>query len=336
MAADSSLDSPTLALLIDAGGSKTSAAIGYLEQGGRGRIVARCQAGPGNPRAVGWEAASAAWAEAAQQAIALGGEAAPTGISCVVCGIAGAGRPDLAARMLEWWQARFPQARVIVVPDVALLVAAGSADGAGIALVAGTGSIAWGISPRGEVARAGGWGFQLGDEGGGAWIGLQALKAIVQHADGRGPATCLTEVILRQLACKTVGELPDWLRQVGNIPRQLAALAPSVLEVAREGDAVAAGILEAAAQKLADLVRCVARRLDWDNCPLPIAVGGGVLVHFDEVRTRVAALLRQDGIEAALTVVNEPLEGALRVTECRLLAGEWEHWTFASVGDDKS
>ena len=66
---------------------------------------------------------------------------------------------------------------------------AGVGDEPGVVLIAGTGSIAYGVNHDGFAARAGGWGYVLGDEGSGYWIGRQALAAVVREADGRGPKT---------------------------------------------------------------------------------------------------------------------------------------------------
>ena len=71
----------------------------------------------------------------------------------------------------------------------------GEAD-AGVVLVSGTGSIAYGVNRHGVAARAGGWGSSLGDEGSGYWIGRRALAAVVRDADGRGPRTALTPMVL--------------------------------------------------------------------------------------------------------------------------------------------
>ena len=56
-------------------------------------------------------------------------------------------------------------------------------------VIAGTGSIAYGRNDRNQAARAGGWGYMLGDEGSGYWIGRAALRAVLRESDRRGPAT---------------------------------------------------------------------------------------------------------------------------------------------------
>ena len=91
------------------------------------------------------------------------------------------------------------KAQVIVVNDALVALVAGAGDAEGVVVVAGTGSIAYGRDASGRAARAGGWGYLLGDEGGGFWIGRAALMAVVRQFDGRGPVTLLTPMILEHL-----------------------------------------------------------------------------------------------------------------------------------------
>ena len=62
-----------------------------------------------------------------------------------------------------------------IVHDTQLILAAADVQD-GIALISGTGSVAWGRTPDGRTARAGGWGYLLGDEGSGYWVGRQAVR----------------------------------------------------------------------------------------------------------------------------------------------------------------
>ena len=92
-----------------------------------------------------------------------------------------------------------------------IALVAGVGDEPGVVIVAGTGSIAYGRNARGEAARAGGWGYVLGDEGSGYWIGRLALRAVVRQADGRGAATALTP---RMLAHFGVSRPQDLIHEV--------------------------------------------------------------------------------------------------------------------------
>ncbi|HWF08387.1 MAG TPA: BadF/BadG/BcrA/BcrD ATPase family protein [Bryobacteraceae bacterium] len=163
------------------------------------------------------------------------------------------------------------------VTDDARIALAGATNGApGIVVIAGTGSIAFGENARGETARAGGWGYIFGDEGGAFDIVRQALRAIVREHEGWGGRTALTPALLEAGAAEDANELlhafytPDWPR-----PR-VASLAPVVNRIAEEGDPIASGILENAARELALLASAVRRQL-WSEEELTrVAWVGGV------------------------------------------------------------
>ena len=70
------------------------------------------------------------------------------------------------------------KARVVVVNDALVALEAAIPGGPGVVIISGTGSIAYGRNAAGEAARAGGWGYVLGDEGSGYWIGRAALRAV--------------------------------------------------------------------------------------------------------------------------------------------------------------
>jgi N-acetylglucosamine kinase-like BadF-type ATPase len=76
--------------------------------------------------------------------------------------------------------------KVSVANDATLLFAAGTPDGWGLAVIAGTGSIAFTLDAHGRDARAGGWGYLLGDEGSAFRVGLLGLRAACRAADGVG------------------------------------------------------------------------------------------------------------------------------------------------------
>src|SRR5207253_2086911 len=114
-------------------------------------------------------------------------------------GLAGAGRPEDQAVIADWAARIDLAAHVEVTGDAPLLLAAGTPDGWGAALIAGTGSMALVRDRAGRTARAGGWGHLLGDEGSGYALVVSALQACARAADGRGPATALVERFLMRL-----------------------------------------------------------------------------------------------------------------------------------------
>lgn len=143
--------------------------------------------------------------------------------------------------------------------------------GEGILLYAGTGSVAYHVTAAGAVVRAGGYGFKLGDEGGGYDIGRSALRQITAALDGgEAPGGRLAA----EVATLTGGLDWDSLRAYAYADAGAAAiarLAPAVGRAADAGDPLAHGILQDAARALAEL----ARRLQARTGPLPVTATGG-------------------------------------------------------------
>jgi glucosamine kinase len=148
-----------------------------------------------------------------------------------------------------------PDARVLVLESDALAaLAAGTLGSGGIGLIAGTGTVAVARGRRGGPVRRGGWGWLLGDEGGGFWIGLEALRAAARHVDGTGPPTRLAETLPAALRQSDMHGVSELLSGQGLDRAAVAALTRDVDAIADDGDAVAIAILEAAAHHLAALV----------------------------------------------------------------------------------
>ncbi len=169
---------------IDAGGTKTVC----LLADDRGQIVAEARAGGANLQSAGELEVEKVLHGIMDQA--LGDRDVRPDAICL--GIAGVDRPSDAAAVRGIMHRIGFKSRVLVVNDALIALVAGAGDDPGVVIVAGTGSIAYGRDASGRAARAGGWGYLLGDEGGGFWIGRAALAAVVRQFDGRGPATLLT------------------------------------------------------------------------------------------------------------------------------------------------
>jgi len=178
-------DRPTAVFLgADAGGSHSTVVIGT-----RSEVLGRAD-GPGAAmRPSGAAKSAAVLAETARRAAAQAGLDLP--VERAVVGAAGAGRSqeqaELEAALVEAGVAR--HVRVLADGEVALAAAFGT--GPGILVNAGTGSIAYARDPSGELHRAGGYGWQLGDEGGGYWLGRRALDVAARSRDGRGAGSTL-------------------------------------------------------------------------------------------------------------------------------------------------
>jgi N-acetylglucosamine kinase-like BadF-type ATPase len=190
-------------------------------------------------------------------------------------------------------------------------------------VIAGTGSIAYGRDNAGRGARAGGWGYVLGDEGSGYWLGRLALRAVLRAADGRGEATALTE---RLLAFYGVAKPRDLVREIyegGTRPSAIAALAREVGAAADEGDGIAGHLVTVAAQELAAAAASVARRLSTER--EPVVLSGGTLLGMDRLRQQVTEELairlpqapvrplQTDPAHGAVHLARAALTGTLRV-----------------------
>lgn len=205
----------------------------------------------------------------------------------VLCvGVAGAGRePDRQAL----WQAlvsRDIADEVVVHADAAIALDDAFGDGAGILLIAGTGSVAFGRSPTGATARCGGWGPVCGDEGSGAWIGRRALSIVTASSDEREPSTALVGAVLTAAQVNDVHGLVGWAGVA--TPADLATLAPVVASVADAGDLRANSLLSMASEELVLHVRTLARQLFGDErASIPVAFAGGLLSPGAPLRKRV-------------------------------------------------
>ena len=161
----------------------------------------------------------------------------------ICLGIAGVDRASDEAVVRSIMRRIGYKARILVVNDALIALQAGVGDAAGIVIVSGTGSIAYGRNDQGEAARAGGWGYVLGDEGSGYWIGRLALRAVVRHADGRGRVTSLTPRLLAHFGVERANRAHPQGVSRGAEPEVDRGVAKYGQHARDEGDMVATGIL---------------------------------------------------------------------------------------------
>jgi len=231
----------------------------------------------------------------------------------VLCvGVAGVGREAERDALWQALSSRDVAEDVVVHADAMVALDDAFGDGAGILLIAGTGSVAFGRGPSGAFARCGGWGPTFGDEGGGAWIGRRALSVVAASSDGREPATALTGAVLTAAEVSSVDALVAWAAEAS--PARLAALAPAVLQTAEAGDLRANAVLSLAVEELVLHVRALARQLFADErAAIPVAVAGGLLERGSALRRRLDHRLRTAVPGAQLRVEPVvPVRGAVR------------------------
>jgi len=291
---------------IDAGGTKTVC----LLADGNGTIIAQSRGGGANLQAVG-ELEVEKVLHQVMDAVLSDTDVHPAAI-CL--GIAGVDRPDDSQVVRGIMRRIGFKTPTVVVNDALVALAAGAGDSPGVVVIAGTGSIAYGRNAGGRAARAGGWGYLLGDEGGGFWIGRAALSAVVRQFDGRGPATRLTDLVLAQMQLSDPTELVHQVYYRDVQRHSIAAIASLVQQAAAEGDAVASEILSRAGTELASAASSVITRLGMRGEAFPIVLSGGIFRGVpwlvDTVTTRLVETAPRS--EARLLDV-EPAVGAVRL-----------------------
>lgn len=289
---------------IDAGGTKT---VAFLADD-HGQIIAEGRGGGANLQTSG-ELEVEKVLHAVIDA-ALGRRAVTPKAICI--GIAGVDRADDARTVTAILRRLSRPSRLLVVNDALIALVAGAGDAPGIVIVSGTGSIVYGRNARNEAARAGGWGPILADEGSGYWLGREALVAVMRAADGRGPATQLTDQVFSYFNVASADELVTIIYG-REFPRmRIAALGPIVQHGVDERDPVALRIVERAADELARAAQSVAERLEMRGEPFAFVFAGGV---FGVVPWLVAELTRRfEEVAPRATVVRlqtEPAAGAV-------------------------
>ena len=253
---------------IDAGGTKTVC----LLADDQGRVIAEARRGGANLQAVGELEVEKVLHEVMEET--LGDRGITPAAICL--GIAGVDRPDDLAIVRGLMKRIGYKARVVVVNDALVALEAGAPGQPGVVVISGTGSIAYGRDAGGQAARSGGWGYVLGDEGSGYWIGRAALRAVLREADRRGPPTILSGLLLKHFDVTRAQELIYRVYNTNLRPAAIGALATCVQSAFSQGDQVATGILRGAANELEASALAVARRLELIGQPFVFILAGGI------------------------------------------------------------
>ena len=169
-----------------------------------------------------------------------------------VCCLAMTGSAGTADRVVRELVAA--EQYIMLENDIFAALASGTGGGGWIGLISGTGTVALAKSRNGEYLIRGGWGWLLGDEGGGFWIAIEALRAAARAIDGTGPYTALTRALPGILGQHDMREVYNIVTGQRLDRTAVAALTTTVVRIAEAGDGVAAGILDSAASHLTNLV----------------------------------------------------------------------------------
>ncbi|MET3809613.1 BadF/BadG/BcrA/BcrD ATPase family protein [Arthrobacter sp. UYEF3] len=301
-------DIPTSA---DAGSSTAAGAVIGLDIGGtktrgvrfqNGTPVADESVGSANVQNVTPEAAALHLAELFAR---IGGGT----IAQVYAGAGGIDTDDDAAALAALIAPHAPGAKITVVHDSRLLLAAGGAS-TGVAVIAGTGSAAWGRNSRGEEARAGGWGYLLGDEGSGYWLGREAVRHSLRRMNQGLQRDDLTRALLDSCGVDHPNKLIALFHSPDTGRRFWAQRARLVVEAADAGHAPSRALIEQAGRDLAGLAEQTVRQLGIEG---PVILGSGLGMNVARLQAAFRGALAAAGITDVRVLQQEPVFGVLQL-----------------------
>lgn len=281
---------------VNVGGTRTTAVVGTATE-----VLSRAS-GPGAAVRPGRALTSAnTIADVTRKALASAGQ---LNAEALVVGAAGAGRDPERNELFAALTNEQIASRIHITTDIEVALVASFPEKPGIVLNAGTGSIALGRDASGKTHRAGGYGWQMGDEGSGYGIGRAAMGAVSRAQDGRGPSTKLTLRAMAAAKANNFDQFVSWGTTA--TPADVAALAPGVLEMAAVGDQVAQGIIDYAVRELVLLV--TALQPLCGPAPVAVALAGGLLASDGQLRPPVIAKLKET---RGVTVVEDEVDAGV-------------------------
>jgi N-acetylmuramic acid 6-phosphate etherase len=214
-------------------------------------------------------------------------------------GVAGAlAAPERAQDLADRLADALPGARVAVASDAVTAHCGARTGGPGIVATLGTGVSVLALAADGRSLLVDGAGHYIGDRGGGAQLGRQALRAVLRERDGAGPATALTPAAVVRFGA--LSDLPARFAEADNPARLAASFAPDVARCALSGDEISSRILQAAVGEIAASIRAAHDRAGG---ALPVVLTGGLLelgaALLDPLRSHLAGLdLREPAADA--------------------------------------
>ena len=253
----------------DGGGTKTDCVL--MDE--HGLVRARSQSGPSNPSRIGFGAAFGAVRDSAQQALHLAG-AGNRDVAAICAGLAGTGQSADAKKMRALLVSEYPGIPLQICTDLDLALSAVQ-KGPAMVLIAGTGSAAIGRNAAEQIARVGGHGPMVSDEGSAYDIGRRAVMTALKEYDRTGADSTLGLRILMEMGSR---KWPEIRKRIQSAPDEVFPRLFSVTAaLADSGDSSAQGILRSAAYALAALATSLAERLQIAEEPFLLVKSGGMV-----------------------------------------------------------
>lgn len=279
---------------IDIGGSKTRA-VAVAE----GKVIGDALGGSANLQSVTEEQAKTVFAEIFST---FDGD----DVTRVSAGSAGVDTAEGAQALVRLLRPYAPRAEITAVHDTQLVLAAGGLS-AGIAVISGTGSVAWGKRADGATARVGGWGYLLGDDGSGYGVSRSAVRHALSLSDRGDPPDALSLKFIAGCGVTEPAQLLDHF-YAHSERRYWATMARLVFDLAATGDEAAQVITRQTAIDLAALIEGVCLRL---GPGLPVVLGGGLLANQPGLVADIIEHTRTTGVSDIAVLQREPVFGAL-------------------------
>jgi len=284
---------------VDGGGTGTRARLWTRS----GALIGHGESGPSG-LAQGIEQAWRHIGEAVARAFQSAGLGLAPPAQCALgLGLAGAVAPHLAA---AFFRAAPEYALIVLETDARTALMGAHQGGPGVVIAVGTGAVGEALHVDGRRLAVSGWGFPVGDEGSGAWLGLQAMQLAQRALDGRAPVGALARAVWARTADRRE-PLLAWCGQAGQ--NGYAQLAPLVFEAAAQ-DPAAAALVAAVAREMDDM----ARALD-PEAGLPVVLLGSIGLRMAE---HLPAGLRQrlispagDAVDGAHRLVRQQMKEAV-------------------------
>ncbi len=284
---------------VDTGATKSHALIADEN----GRAIGFGRAGPGNWEVIGWDGTWATLDEVITRATTSAG-IDRSQISAAGFGLAG----------YDWPEDRRPHVEIIhslgfnipfeIVNDAFIGLLAGSANGWGVAVTAGTSCNCYGRNPQGKMGRIGGSSYHFGEYSGAGELVSRALHAVAKAWSLRGPKTELTQAFLQATGAKDEVDLFGGL--VRNRYHISASLAPLVFEVEAAGDQVAVDLVHWAGCELGNLALGVIRQLELETCEVEVVMSGSFYRGSPLIKQSMQATIHQYAPLARLIRLDAP------------------------------
>ncbi len=230
----------------------------------------------------------------------------PRPVAAVGLGLTGVEGDTREAEQVRQIVAEVIEARAVEVHSDAYAALIGAHGGRpGIIAISGTGSHILGMNASGTLARAGGWGWLLGDEGSALWIGRRGLIAALHASDGTASPTILEAMMREHFQVASLCDVKRLVYDASFGAKGFAALAPLISRAATQGDETAQSIIAQAARDLAIQVSAVQRRLALP-ADVPVAPVGGAYEYVHGLRPGFVAALREMNPEANVVAPQWP------------------------------